>query len=145
MDVDEDPKEDPKEEIPLAIASPPGSPPISPPPLSGLHPTLTLRLQPLLTGHPGCYPRAGGAGPVVVGGNAGGVGGNARGVIEPKARGCTYKTFLGCNPFTFNGMEGAAGQSRWIEKLESVFQISKCANEDKVKYDACTLQGRALT
>ncbi|GKD49177.1 hypothetical protein Tco_1278153 [Tanacetum coccineum] len=81
-----------------------------------------------------------------VGGNAGGnVGGNTGGNVAPEVRGCMYKTFLGCNPLTFNGTEGAIGLSRWIEKLESVFQISKCANKDKVKYGAYTLQGRALT
>ncbi|GKC58857.1 hypothetical protein Tco_1086455, partial [Tanacetum coccineum] len=82
-------------------------------------------------------------------GGTGGVGGaragNAGGNIAPEARRCTYKAFLGCNPITFNGTEGAVGLSIWIEKLESVFHISKCDNEDKVKYEACTLQGRALT
>ncbi|GJV28355.1 hypothetical protein Tco_1384803 [Tanacetum coccineum] len=82
-------------------------------------------------------------------GGTGGVGGaragNAGGNIAPEARRCTYKAFLGCNPITFNRTEGAVGLSIWIEKLESVFHISKCANEDKVKYEACTLQGRALT
>ncbi|GJV11698.1 hypothetical protein Tco_1353239 [Tanacetum coccineum] len=36
-------------------------------------------------------------------------------------------------------------EGRWFEKMESVFEISKCAEEDKVKYDVCTLEGRALT
>ncbi|GKC44542.1 hypothetical protein Tco_1062264, partial [Tanacetum coccineum] len=51
----------------------------------------------------------GGAGENVGGaGGAGGAGvGNARGNIEPKTRECTYKAFLGCNPLTFNGTEGA--------------------------------------
>ncbi|GJT15579.1 putative reverse transcriptase domain-containing protein [Tanacetum coccineum] len=82
-------------------------------------------------------------------GGTGGVGGagagNAGGNIAPEACRCTYKAFFGCNPITFNGTKGAVGLSRWIEKLESIFHISKCANEDKVKYEACTLQGRALT
>ncbi|GJW62652.1 putative reverse transcriptase domain-containing protein [Tanacetum coccineum] len=71
--------------------------------------------------------------------------GNAGGGIAPETHGCTYKTFLGYNPLIFSGTEGAVGLSRWIEKLESVFQISKCIDEDKVKYGACMLQGRALT
>ncbi|GKA61385.1 putative reverse transcriptase domain-containing protein [Tanacetum coccineum] len=62
-----------------------------------------------------------------------------------RAGGAGPATFLGCNPLTFNGMEGAVGLSRWIKKLESVFQISKYASEDKVKYGACTLQVRSLT
>ncbi|GJX06035.1 hypothetical protein Tco_0193967 [Tanacetum coccineum] len=99
-----------------------------------------------------------GAGPVVAGGNAGGnvggnvggntggnAGGNAGGNIAPEVRGCTYNTFLACNPHTFSGTKGIVGLSRWFEKLESVFQISKCANEDRVKYVVGTLHGRALT
>ncbi|GKE04206.1 putative reverse transcriptase domain-containing protein [Tanacetum coccineum] len=93
--------------------------------------------------------RAGDAGPAVAGGNARGAGenarGNTRGNVAPEVRGCTYKKSLGCNPLTFGGTEGVVGLSRWIKKLESIFQISKCTNEDKVKYGACTLQGRALT
>ncbi|GJX42378.1 putative reverse transcriptase domain-containing protein [Tanacetum coccineum] len=41
--------------------------------------------------------------------------------------------------------EGVVGLSRWFEKMESVFEINKCAEEDKVKFAACTLKGRALT
>ncbi|GJT74914.1 hypothetical protein Tco_1041639 [Tanacetum coccineum] len=93
--------------------------------------------------------RAGDAGPAVAGGNARGArenaGGNTRGNVAPEVRGCTYKKKLGCNPLTFGGTEGVVGLSGWIEKLSSVFQISKCTNKDKVKYGACTLQGRALT
>nr|GEU80055.1 hypothetical protein [Tanacetum cinerariifolium] len=37
------------------------------------------------------------------------------------------------------------GLSRCFKKMESVFEISKCAEEDKVKYAVCTLEGRALT
>ncbi|GKF12059.1 hypothetical protein Tco_0049985 [Tanacetum coccineum] len=77
------------------------------------------------------------------GGNAGGNdGGNVGGDAGGNARGDA-----GCNVGGNSGdnVGGAVGLSRWIEKLESVFQISKCANEDKVKYGACTLQGRDLT
>ncbi|GJR55684.1 hypothetical protein Tco_1406205 [Tanacetum coccineum] len=76
---------------------------------------------------------------------AGGSGGNAGGDIGSKVRGCSYKTFLNCKPHSFNGTEGVVGLSRWFKKMESVFEISKCAEEDKVKYAVCTLEGRALT
>ncbi|GKB42579.1 putative reverse transcriptase domain-containing protein [Tanacetum coccineum] len=36
-------------------------------------------------------------------------------------------------------------QEIWFEKIESVFQISKCIDKDKVKYAIYTLEGRALT
>ncbi|GKC82468.1 hypothetical protein Tco_1138185, partial [Tanacetum coccineum] len=34
---------------------------------------------------------------------------------------------------------------RWIEKTESVFEISECAEGKKVKFAAATLEGPALT
>ncbi|GKE67754.1 putative reverse transcriptase domain-containing protein, partial [Tanacetum coccineum] len=45
----------------------------------------------------------------------------------------------------FNGTEGAVGLIRWFEKLESVFQVSKVADGDNVKYAACTMLDGALT
>ncbi|GJY79947.1 hypothetical protein Tco_0492698 [Tanacetum coccineum] len=72
-------------------------------------------------------------------------GGNAGGNFTPEVCGCSYKTFLNCNPHTFNGTKRAVGLSRWFEKLESVFQVRKCSDEDRVKFSTCTLEGRALT
>nr|GEY03931.1 hypothetical protein [Tanacetum cinerariifolium] len=60
-------------------------------------------------------------------------------------RGCTYKEFLNCQPFTLKGTEGAVGLSHWIEKIEYVFHISKSTMECQVKYATCTLLGSALT
>ncbi|GJY04042.1 putative reverse transcriptase domain-containing protein [Tanacetum coccineum] len=73
------------------------------------------------------------------GGNAGGQGG------APPARECTYSSFMKCNPTSFHGNEGAVELCRWFEKTESVFSISECAERNKVKFAAATLQGRALT
>ncbi|GJT67179.1 putative reverse transcriptase domain-containing protein [Tanacetum coccineum] len=76
----------------------------------------------------------------LAGGNVGGnARGNAGGNVAPEARGCTYKTFLGCNPLTFNGTKGAVGLSRWFKKLESNFQISKCANEARMEQELWNL------
>ncbi|GJZ85415.1 putative reverse transcriptase domain-containing protein [Tanacetum coccineum] len=44
-----------------------------------------------------------------------------------------------------NGTEGVVGLTRWIEKMESVFNISGCAIENQVKFATCTLLGAALT
>ncbi|GJU44225.1 putative reverse transcriptase domain-containing protein [Tanacetum coccineum] len=41
--------------------------------------------------------------------------------------------------------EGVVGLTRWIEKMESVFNISGCAIENQVKFATCTLLGAALT
>ncbi|GKG01890.1 reverse transcriptase domain-containing protein, partial [Tanacetum coccineum] len=58
---------------------------------------------------------------------------------------CTFAGFLKCNPTSFHGNEGAVGLSRWIEKSESVFDISKYAEGNKVIFAAATLQDSALT
>nr|GEY97349.1 hypothetical protein [Tanacetum cinerariifolium] len=43
------------------------------------------------------------------------------------------------------GTEGIVGLTRWLEKMESVFQISNCTVACQVKFASCTLQGSALT
>nr|GFA40957.1 hypothetical protein [Tanacetum cinerariifolium] len=37
---------------------------------------------------------------------------------------CYYADFMKCHPLNFKGTEGAVGLTRWIEKMESVFNIS---------------------
>ncbi|GJV64745.1 putative reverse transcriptase domain-containing protein [Tanacetum coccineum] len=61
------------------------------------------------------------------------------------ARPCYYADFMKCQPLNFKGTEGVVGLSRWIEKMESVFNISGCAIENQVKFATCTLLGAALT
>nr|GFA43013.1 hypothetical protein [Tanacetum cinerariifolium] len=43
------------------------------------------------------------------------------------------------------GTEGSVKLKRWFEKTESVFGIIECEEDKKVKFDATTLQGPALT
>nr|GEZ87894.1 hypothetical protein [Tanacetum cinerariifolium] len=38
-------------------------------------------------------------------------------------RPCYYADFMKCHPLIFKGTEGAVGLTRWIEKMESVFNI----------------------
>ncbi|GJS73867.1 putative reverse transcriptase domain-containing protein [Tanacetum coccineum] len=59
--------------------------------------------------------------------------------------GCSYKTFMNGKPHSFKGTEGVVGLKRWFEKMEQVFEICKCAEDDKVKFAMCTFEGRALT
>nr|GEX96547.1 putative reverse transcriptase domain-containing protein [Tanacetum cinerariifolium] len=40
------------------------------------------------------------------------------------ARPCYYADFMKCHPLNFKGTEGAVGLTCWIEKMESVFNIS---------------------
>nr|GEV58984.1 reverse transcriptase domain-containing protein [Tanacetum cinerariifolium] len=56
-------------------------------------------------------------------------------------RECTYTEFLKCQPMSFQGTEGVVGLTRWLEKMESVFQISNCTVACQVKFASCTLQG----
>ncbi|GJT48100.1 putative reverse transcriptase domain-containing protein [Tanacetum coccineum] len=70
---------------------------------------------------------------------------NTGGVFAPGVHGCSYKTFRNCQPHSFKGAEGVVGMTRWFEKVEQVFGISKCGEEDKVKFAASTFEGRALT
>ncbi|GJX25177.1 hypothetical protein Tco_0231473, partial [Tanacetum coccineum] len=65
-------------------------------------------------------------------GNGNGVGNgyNFRGFVP--ARECTYQDFLKCHPLSFNGTEGVVGLTRWFEKMEMVFHISSCPNNNHV-------------
>nr|GEU39105.1 hypothetical protein [Tanacetum cinerariifolium] len=61
------------------------------------------------------------------------------------ARPCYYIDFMKCHPLNFKGTEGAVGLTRWIEKMESVFNISGCVVENQVKFATCTLLDATLT
>ncbi|GJW87031.1 reverse transcriptase domain-containing protein [Tanacetum coccineum] len=63
----------------------------------------------------------------------------------PVAKTGNYKEFISCQPFYFNGMEGAIGLIRWFERTESVFSRSKCAEENKVIFATGTLTDDALS
>nr|GEU93924.1 putative reverse transcriptase domain-containing protein [Tanacetum cinerariifolium] len=69
---------------------------------------------------------AGTGGAEVGGAEAGG----ARPTV-PEITGCTYVTFMKCNPQPFKGTEGAVGLYQWFKKLEYVFRISDCKEKDK--------------
>nr|GEU97296.1 hypothetical protein [Tanacetum cinerariifolium] len=58
---------------------------------------------------------------------------NIRGDVS---RGCTYKEFLICNPKEYDGIRGAIVYTRWIEKMESVHDMSGCRDSQRVKYTA---------
>ncbi|GJV77416.1 putative reverse transcriptase domain-containing protein [Tanacetum coccineum] len=78
--------------------------------------------------------------------NTGGSGSaNTGGTVSPDVQGCSYKTFMNGKPHSFSGTEGVVGLKRWFEKMEQVFEICKCAEDDKVKFVVCTFESRALT
>ncbi|GJR28840.1 reverse transcriptase domain-containing protein [Tanacetum coccineum] len=63
----------------------------------------------------------------------------------PVAKMGNYKEFVSCQPFYFNGMEGAVDLIRWFERAESVFSRSNCAEENKVTFATGTLTNDALS
>ncbi|GJR37485.1 reverse transcriptase domain-containing protein [Tanacetum coccineum] len=63
----------------------------------------------------------------------------------PVAKRGNYKEFISCQPFYFNGTEGAVGLIRWFERTESVFSRSNCAEENKVTFATGTLTDDALS
>nr|GEU68419.1 putative reverse transcriptase domain-containing protein [Tanacetum cinerariifolium] len=56
-----------------------------------------------------------------------------------------YKEFISCQPFYFNGTEGAVGLIRWFKRTELVFSRSNCAKENKVTFATSTLTDDALS
>nr|GEU55541.1 reverse transcriptase domain-containing protein [Tanacetum cinerariifolium] len=60
-------------------------------------------------------------------------------------RPCFYADFMKCQHLNFNRTKGVVGLTWWIEKMESVFNISSYAIENQVKFATCTLLGAALT
>ncbi|GJS45971.1 putative reverse transcriptase domain-containing protein [Tanacetum coccineum] len=79
--------------------------------------------------------------------NANANGGNGRNGRNGNGgnNGCSYKTFLACNPRDYDGKGGAVALTRWIEKMESVTENSRCAENQKVKYAASSFINKALT
>ncbi|GKB78239.1 reverse transcriptase domain-containing protein [Tanacetum coccineum] len=63
----------------------------------------------------------------------------------PIANTGNYKEFVSCQPFYFNGMEGAVDLIRWFEGTESVFSRSNCAKEDRVTFTTGTITDNALS
>ncbi|GJZ43903.1 reverse transcriptase domain-containing protein [Tanacetum coccineum] len=56
-----------------------------------------------------------------------------------------YKEVVSCQPFYFNGTEGAVDLIRWFERTESVFSRSNYAKENKVTFATGTLTDDALS
>ncbi|GJS69836.1 putative reverse transcriptase domain-containing protein [Tanacetum coccineum] len=66
-------------------------------------------------------------------------------IVNGNRVGCSYKEFLACNPKEYDGKGGAVALTRWIEKMESVHDMSGCSIDQKVKYTAGLFLSKALT
>nr|GEY88290.1 reverse transcriptase domain-containing protein [Tanacetum cinerariifolium] len=69
--------------------------------------------------------------------------------IEPRrtsiVRKCTYKEFMCCQPFYFNGTEGAVELICWFDQIKLVFFCSNCTKNCIVKFSISTLTEEALS
>ncbi|GJV01357.1 putative reverse transcriptase domain-containing protein, partial [Tanacetum coccineum] len=71
---------------------------------------------------------------------------NVRNVLVNGNRvGCSYKEFLAVTSKEYDGKGGAVALTRWIEKMESVHDMSGCSIDQKVKYTAGSFVSKALT
>ncbi|GJV33479.1 putative reverse transcriptase domain-containing protein, partial [Tanacetum coccineum] len=57
-------------------------------------------------------------------------------IVNSNRVSCSYKEFLACNPKEYDGKGGDVVLTRWIEKMESVHDMSGCSIDQKVKYTA---------
>ncbi|GJT45216.1 hypothetical protein Tco_0953931 [Tanacetum coccineum] len=64
----------------------------------------------------------------------------------PAVKTGNYKEFISCQPFCFNGTEGAVGLIRWFERTGIlILQRKQCAEENKVTFATGTLTDDALS
>ncbi|GJS99603.1 putative reverse transcriptase domain-containing protein [Tanacetum coccineum] len=66
-------------------------------------------------------------------------------IVNSNRVGCSYKEFLACNPKEYDGKGGVVVLTRWIEKIEFVHDMSGHNIDQKVKYNAGSFVGKALT
>nr|GEX96452.1 putative reverse transcriptase domain, aspartic peptidase domain protein [Tanacetum cinerariifolium] len=65
-------------------------------------------------------------------------------IVNGNRIGCLYKEFLACNPKKYDGKGGVVVLTYWIEKMESVHDMSGYSIDQKVKYTAGLFVGKAL-
>ncbi|GKA55508.1 putative reverse transcriptase domain-containing protein, partial [Tanacetum coccineum] len=81
-----------------------------------------------------------------VGNHASNIQGDVRGVNMGNGQiGCSYKELIACNPKDYDKKGGAIVYTYWIEKMESVQDMSGCGANQKVKYIVGLFIGKALT
>ncbi|GJR05665.1 hypothetical protein Tco_0528649 [Tanacetum coccineum] len=72
-----------------------------------------------------------------VGNHTSNIQGDVRSVNVNNGRnGCSYKEFMACGPKDYNGKGGTISYTHWMEKMESVQDMSGCRANQKVKYTA---------
>ncbi|GKD67242.1 putative reverse transcriptase domain-containing protein, partial [Tanacetum coccineum] len=80
-----------------------------------------------------------------VGNHASNIQGDVRSAnISNGQNGYSYKEFMACNLKDYDGKGGAIVYTRWIEKMESVQDMSGCRSNQKVKCTAGSFIGKGL-
>nr|GEX10470.1 hypothetical protein [Tanacetum cinerariifolium] len=84
------------------------------------------------------------------GGNRGNHASNIQGDVRNVSmsngqNGCLYKEFMACSPKDYDGKGVAIAYTHWIEKMESVQDMSGGGVNQKVKYTARSFISKALT
>ncbi|KAJ9535369.1 hypothetical protein OSB04_un001516 [Centaurea solstitialis] len=64
---------------------------------------------------------------------------------KAKAKGCSYKNFLGCKPPEFRGCNEPITCLYWLREMEMAFEASECDDSQRVKFASHLLKGEALT
>nr|GEU31960.1 hypothetical protein [Tanacetum cinerariifolium] len=72
--------------------------------------------------------------------NANANGGNGRNGRNRRNNGCSYKTFLACNPRDYDGNGGVVALTMWIEKMEYVIENSGCAKNQTDLFKALLVE-----
>ncbi|KAM0038166.1 putative nucleotidyltransferase, Ribonuclease H [Helianthus debilis subsp. tardiflorus] len=60
------------------------------------------------------------------------------------AKGCTYKYFVSCKPREFTGEKGVVDCITWLDEMDTIVDISGCAEKNVVKYVSQSFKGEAL-
>ncbi|KAJ9553321.1 hypothetical protein OSB04_017366 [Centaurea solstitialis] len=68
-----------------------------------------------------------------------------KGKEKAKAKGCSYKNFLGCKPPEFRGCSDLVVCMYWLREMEMAFEASECDASQRVKFASHLLKGEALT
>ncbi|KAJ0548586.1 putative retrotransposon gag domain-containing protein [Helianthus annuus] len=63
---------------------------------------------------------------------------------DTHSKSCTYKYFVSCKPRDFTGKKGAVDCMTWLDEMDTVVDISGCADRDVVKYVSQSFKGDAL-
>ncbi|XP_022024684.1 uncharacterized protein LOC110925020 [Helianthus annuus] len=57
---------------------------------------------------------------------------------------CNYKTFISCNPPSFDGKKGAIEAHEWLSEVEAILDVSDCHERNKVRFAVHLFKSEAL-